>query len=189
MKLTIESNDNPIFIEPVTGYRMKIELKRLRWDLDEQVFQPKWVYVPEVLLYEGTVNEEVRAAHHRQITIPKEGTILVEVKIFYYEDGGQDIDGTPFEGYGNYVNSAAINQGRVVTFRVTDNVWVNAETGSIVSMNQIPLTDGEGNLIEEPHAGLMGEYDRFILLKNSGASVDQLIIGSCIQALENGRFV
>jgi hypothetical protein len=188
MQTTIESNDNPIFIDPVTGFRMRILCKDMNWGQEELIYQPKWTYIPEHIVYEGTVNEQVVPATHKQTSLVSHGRILTQYRVFYHEDGTTDMEGNPIAGYGALVQSSAINQGRVVEFKVTNAVWVNATTGIVVPFNSIALTDAEGNLIEDPHAGLIGEYDRFIQLKDSGASVDELIIGGCIQALQNGRF-
>lgn len=188
MQTTIESPTNPIFIDPITGFRMKIMHKRLMWDEEAVIYQPKWTYIPEHIIHQGTVNEQTIAAHHKQISVTTKGTIIVQYRVEYYEDGSVDLEGNPVAGYGNYVQSSAINQGRIVEFKVTNAVWVQSADGVIVPFNEIALEDAQGNLIQEPHTGLIGEYDRFISLKNAGVSLDALIEGSCLQALANGRF-
>jgi len=188
MALIIESNDNVDFIDPTTGFRMKIHHKRLIWDDEQTSNQSKWIFVPEHTLYAGTPNEQIVPATHKKMNTTKVGSVIEEVRVYYYEDGSTDINGDPIIGYGALVNSPAINQGRVVSFRITDAVWVDATTGAIVPFNTIALIDENDALIEEPHAGLLGEYERFNALKDQ-APLNLLITGAVLQSLANGAFI
>jgi len=187
MALIIENDTDPNFIDLTTGFRMKIQHKNLRWDDEETSNQSKWIFVPEHTLYAGTPNEQIVPAAHKKMNTTKVGSITEEVRVYYYKNGGIDIEGNPTVGYGNLINSSAINQGRVVSFRITDSVWVNSTTGVIVPFDSIALLDENDVLIENPHVGLIGEFERFIQLKNM-VTLDTLLVGAILQSLSNAAF-
>lgn len=174
--------------DPITGYMRAFVFKEMRWDMETSITQKEYIFFPESTIQvevevdgQMVMQDQVIPARHEVQFNQKWNYIYAEYRAFYYHR-----DETQPDNFGELVNAKAVAQGRVFPFRVTDATWVNAQTGAVI--DEIPLQDGQGNLIQEPHQGLIGEYSRFIHLAfNVGVPINQLLVGALQLIIQNQR--